>query len=386
MRARTYIIYTAVLALLLVSTPVEAQSRADSVPARAGRVRQRIHARRQHIRETMLRKRERFIEQRDQVRERGQEAKLKVDSVLDQRQAKLTTDTLWVARPQCTWTLQGKATMVGEMLHLHTGPQSGHESNYWLTSHPKTTLGLSANYRGLSLMLSASPTKLLTDFSDLVSSLNYYNNRFGIDATLERIDAFDGKPDDILTTRTERLDHTNLRSLALSAYYVFNGRRFSYPAVFNSTWVQRRSAGSPLVQLSFTTGRLKIGDRLQPADNFDQQLVRIDMNALTLGAGYAYNWVPSPHWLLHLTAMPSCMLWRRYRLHNRLGDGTEQRQAMPSSHVNIHITGRIGAIYSWRRYFVGLTGVVQTLKTGDDNDISLTDTKWKGRTFFGVRL
>ena len=331
-------------------------------------------------------KKEKIVEKKERLIEKGIEARARADSLLDKRNARLTTDTLWVARPQCTWTLRAKTDIIGDVIHLHTGEESGHPSDYYMTARPKTTVGVSANYKGISLSLSLSPTRWLNDISDIISSLNYYSNRFGGDLTMERIDKFDGRAS--LLGESQKLGNTSLKSVTASGYYVFNGRRFSYPAVFNATWEQKRSAGSVIVQANFNWSRLKVGDiaEMEGMSSYNNALKRISMKSVSIGAGYAYNLVLPPHWLIHITAQPSIMLWKSYKLHQEDADGSEYSETLPSDNFNLHLTGRVGATYSWSRYFIGLTGVVHCIKTGDDNDISVTDTKWKGRAFFGVRL
>lgn len=364
-----------VVAIASVSTAdtTAVQRLRDDVRQRAENVMDSVESRAERIEERLAAKGERALE-------KGRKAKRVADWLLDTWRARVTTDTLWVARPQCTWTFKAKTDLLGDIIHLHTGELSKHGvSDYYLTARPKMTLGVSANYKGLSLALSFSPTNMLRDMSDFVSSLNYYSNRYGIDLSLERIDEFKGHSE--LLGERERLDKTTLRSFAASAYYVFNGRRFSYPAVFNSSWEQRRSAGSFIVQANFDWGRLRIGNQQQ----YDV-LHRLDTRSLSLGAGYGYNLVLPPHWLIHLTVLPSIMLWKDYRIYmtDEEGDGLSER--MHSKHLNIHLTARIGATYSWSRFFVGATGIVHSVRTGLDDGISMSDTRWKTRAFFGVRL
>ena len=61
---------------------------------------------------------------------------------------------------------------------------------------------------------------------------------------MERIDL----PEGILQVKT----------LNVNAFYVFNYRRFSYPAAFSQSYIQRRSAGSFLlaIRLYATAGAL----------------------------------------------------------------------------------------------------------------------------------
>lgn len=390
------------LALLLaLSLPATAQSSgavaAQPDTTRAERTRTRWTTKREHLKQQAKEQKERLRvkakEQKEklkvkseQLKVKGMEVKVQADSILDIRNARVTTDTLWVARPQCTWTLRAKTDMIGDIIHLHTGDESGHPSDYYMTARPKMTLGVSANYRGISLALSFSPTKLLSDISDMLSSFNYYSNQFGGDLTMEKIDEFDGRTG--LVGKSRRLSNTNLRSFTASGYYVFNGKRFSYPAVFNSTWEQKRSAGSLIAQANLNWGRLNMGNPEEMnAGAYTDVLHRINMRSFSIGIGYGYNLVMPPHWLIHLTLQPSIMLWKNYTLHltdHNLGNSYTDK--MPSGSINIHLTGRAGATYSWDKYFIGATGVFHTIKTGKQTDISITDTKWKARAFFGIRL
>ena len=320
----------------------------------------------------------------DSLKPKAEEAMIKADSILDVRNAKITTDTFYVARPQETWTFRAKTDVFGDLMHIRAVDAGGNKGNYYLNADPKVTLGIMANYRGISASFSLSPSKILSDISDMMSAINYYSNTFGIDLTFEKVDAFHGRTS--LDAHTHKLANTNMRLFALAGYYVFNGKKFSLPAVFNSTWVQKRSAGSFLVQAGFNTGRIKIGDNLDPDHDFASSLHRIDMNSFSIGAGYGYNLVAGKHWLIHATAQPSLMVWQNYKLHTTDGQGNEEMNKMDSGRLNFFIVGRLGAIYSWDRYFIGLTSVVQHSKSGKDSDFALRDTQWQARAFFGWRV
>ena len=321
----------------------------------------------------------------DSLKPKAEEAMIKADSILDVRNAKITTDTLWVARPQETWTFRAKVDGFGEMMHLRSVDPDGTKGNYYLTADPKITLGIMANYRGISASLSLSPSKILSDISDMMSAINYYSNTFGIDLTFEKVNSFRGRSS-LLSHSHKLSDATNMRQFALTGYYVFNGKKFSLPAVFNSTWVQKRSAGSFLVQAAFNTGRVKIGGDLNTDETVTSIPERIDMNSFAIGAGYGYNLVAGKHWLIHATAQPSIMVWQNYKLHTTDRKGKEEVNKMDTDRINFFLVGRLGAIYSWNRYFIGLTSVIQHSKSGKDSDFALRDTQWQARAFFGWRV
>ena len=319
----------------------------------------------------------------EDLKEKAEDAKVKADSILDERNAKITTDTLWVARPKETWIFRLKTDGVGEQFHIRaTDATNGQKLNYFLANDPKITVGLMANYRGISLALSFSPSKILSDISDMVSAINYYSNTFGIDLTYENIDKFRGRTSMMGSRR--KLNNTDLERFTVGGYYVFNGKKFSLPAVFNSTWEQKRSAGSFLVQATFDTGRLKIGDDIDPDNTYSTELNKVNINSFSIGAGYGYNLVVGKHWLFHLTAQPSIMLWHNYKMRYTEG-GKEETKKMPSG-LNVFAVGRLGAIYSWDKYFIGTTAVVQTSKAGKDSEFSLESTNWQGRVFFGLKF
>lgn len=325
----------------------------------------------------------------DSLKPKAQEAMIKADSLLDVRNAKITTDTFYVARPQETWTFRAKTDVFGDVMHIRAVDMGGNTGNYYLSADPKVTLGIMANYRGISLSLSFSPSKILSDISDMMSAINYYSNTFGFDLTFEKVNAFHGRTS--IDSHSHKLANTNMRLFALTGYYVFNGKKFSLPAVFNSTWVQKRSAGSFLVQVGFNTGRIKIGDNLDPNHEFASSLNRIDMQSFSIGGGYGYNLVAGKHWLIHTTIQPSLMVWQNNKLHTMTTGSDHQPGAtevnkMDNGRLNFFFVGRLGAIYSWDRYFLGLTSVVQHSKSGKDSDFALRDTQWQARAFFGWRI
>ena len=89
----------------------------------------------------------------DSLKPKAQEAMIKADSLLDVRNAKITTDTFYVARPQETWTFRAKTDVFGDVMHIRAVDMGGNTGNYYLSAEPKVTLGIMANYRGISLSL-----------------------------------------------------------------------------------------------------------------------------------------------------------------------------------------------------------------------------------------
>ena len=91
-----------------------------------------------------------------------------------------------------------------------------------------------------------------------------------------------------------------VKTLNLNAFYVFNSHRFSYPAAFSQSYIQRLSAGSFLLAAS--------GMGQHATLDWDQEM-KLKMTNIGLGAGYGYNYVPGQGWLLHISGLPTFIVY-----------------------------------------------------------------------------
>lgn len=301
-----------------------------------------------------------------------------VDRVLDLRDShrRSRADTAYLMRTP--GRLRLKLTFNGYGSDIKTrgsGGGSGFESR--LKAQNKYTTSVSASYRGLSLSVAFNPAKLAGRNKDYELNLNAYGNRLGADVIFQSAKTYEGT----VTAGGQRHDvpvgGVSQDMLTLDAYYVFSGRRFSFPAAFTQSWIQRRSHGSFMLGLSFMGGRISAdyGDVLGSGS------ARLGIACGAVGAGYAYNWVIKGRWLLHLSALPQLVVFNRCRL--TTPDGSER---MPYRFPNVIAVGRLAVVRHFGRYFAGVNSVVNTSHIGDSNELSLGSTKWRARLFVGVKL
>ena len=102
----------------------------------------------------------------------------------------------------------------------------------------------------------------------------------------------------------------------LNLYYIFNHRKFSYPAAYSQSTRQKKSAGSWMVGLGYTQHQLEVDwDKLsaivdeQLNQKTKQQLeAKIDSSLMfskvkysdySATVGYGYNWVFAKNWLFN---------------------------------------------------------------------------------------
>lgn len=307
------------------------------------------------------------------------------DKLIDKYQ-RTKTDTNYVSRPAQPWTLRLRTDNYGNVLNIDGVDETGAPIKTQMDGGLKSTVGATVNYRGLSLSFSFNPKKLFKKTTNTEYNINYYYHKYGADLSYSDINDVNAKVFKGGITRTLHMSDTHFRSLSGNAYYVFNGRRFSYPSAFTHSWIQKRSAGSFLACANFYLGRMT-------SDYNDQTtyLARhktIDIAHINIGGGYAYNYVPNNHWLLHISALPSFIVWKNCKLQIYNDPSTQETITNKLSYHFPELTmlGRLGITYSWSHYFVGVTSVVRTTTVGKHTDFTLTNTLWKARAYLGIRL
>lgn len=307
------------------------------------------------------------------------------DNLLDIFQ-KTKTDTNFVSRPDKPLTVKLKNDVSGNMIRINTVSAEGNKVDYLLSNNLRETVGITANYRGLSATLSINPKKLMGKTSDKEYIINYYNNKYGIDLSYGDIHNFYGGAPHANRNNQVRYDEARLRNLQTNVYYVFNNRKFSYPAVFTNSYIQRKSSGSIIAAASLYSGKLSGMDRISEDMGSTLTLSDITMMHASLGAGYAYNYVPNKRWLFHLSTQISVLLKKRYMLSYTDMDGERHDERMKSKFANIFNVGRVGMTYFKNDLFFSLTSVVQLSNVGDTDQYSITNVKWKARLSAGKRF
>ena len=297
----------------------------------------------------------------------------KVDSVLSARYyRKGTIDTAYVIRPSTKWTVRARLNVSGANLETK-GIDNGSPFRSEMEADKKTTLSVGVTYLGVSLNLALNPAKLMGKYKDYELNLNCYGKRFGFDVAYQEAKNFTGWYEQGSMERITLPDGMlSVKTLNLNAFYVFNSRRFSYPAAFSQSYIQRRSAGSFLLAAS---------GQGQSAKLDGEQAVKLKMTNIGLGAGYGYNFVPGKDWLLHISALPTFIVYSNTSM--TMGD---DRVPLHYHFPEVIITGRGAVVRQWGNKFIGLSSVYHFTNIGDEDDLAVHNTKWRVRAFFGLRL
>ena len=310
---------------------------------------------------------------------RDQQMRAQVDSVLTARYYRTPYDTSYVVRPEGRLTLKVRMNQTGNSFHARGTVNDTYCKADLKTSH-KTTFSVAGIYRGIGIGMAVNPAKWKGIYKDYEFNLNYYSSRISLDFSYQRSTTLAG--DIRRGDNLERLeaDDLTLKVVNLAGYYTFNHRRFSFPAAFTQSYIQRRSAGSWLAGISYQGGSIKTSDDLI-ARNPNAPDVQINIGHVGIGGGYGYNWVLGRKWLLHFSMLPTFVVYNR----NKFTVNGERKEAQ-RMRFNMIFNERAAVVYNFSpRYFTGFT-LVMNSSIFDDDAVVVNQNKWRARAFFGLRL
>lgn len=296
----------------------------------------------------------------------------RADSLLTARYRRGNVDTAYVVRPATNWTLTARLNMYATLLEME-GKQDGTPFTSKMQADYKTTFSVGVNYLGVAVSLSLNPAKLLGKYKDFEVNLSSYGRRWGFDVGYQDARNFTGWYQDEGEPRIELPPEVlTMKALNANAYYVLNHRRFSYPAAFSQSYIQRRSAGS------FLLGVSGLHMQAETSGAFESLL---KMTNIGLGAGYGYNWVPWRNWLFHLSVLPTLTVFSHTSL-----TVSDDRIPLDYHFPEVIVTSRAAIVRQFGNMFAGTRIVYHFTNIGDRDKLSLYHNKWHARLFVGLRL
>lgn len=167
-------------------------------------------------------------------------------------------------------------------------------------------------------------------------------------------------------------DGLTSKIVGANAYYIFNHRRFSYPAAFNQSTVQRHSAGSWLAGVGYTHHSLSVdwqklnslaeaylGRDVSDKFNSDALFKKITYTDLSLSCGYGYNWVFAKNWLF-ASSLSLALAYKRSVGETSRDLFTITLRDFSFQNFNIDGIGRFGIVWNKGRWFAGASVVAHS--------------------------
>lgn len=316
-----------------------------------------------------------IMSRRARMMERHEEVKAKVDSAVTAKYYFINYDTAYIARPKEAWMIRVRGNVSGS--ELNVSRKNGPRAEGHLRSGYKATLSVGASYRGIAAGLAVNPMKFIGKGHHFEMNVNAYANKYGVDVVYLDSKTLSGNTywgaDKIPVGEGDM----TISMLNVNGYYAFNGDRFSFPAAFSQSYIQKRSAGSILAGFSYMGGSVKTTEsRPQPLPD-----LRVYLGYFGIGMGYGYNMVIRRRWLLHASALPTFVVLNRSNIRV---SGT--RSDLSTGLPNVILTERMALIYNVKSdKFFGGTFVVTHSFLGDDHMV-LNYSKWRARIFWGMRF
>ena len=192
--------------------------------------------------------------------------------------------------------------------------------------------------------------------------LSLYSSKLGVDIFYRRtgnnykIHKIRGFYDEIPSDYSEDFSGLKVDIKGLNLYYIFNNRKFSYPAAFSQSTNQRRNAGTFIAGFSISKHNLGFAYQQLPAYiqermNPGMKVNKIKYTNANISFGYAYNWVFARNCLACLSLTPAIA----YKASDV--DAETQEGKAWYSKFNLDFLLRAGVVYNNGKYFVGTSFV-----------------------------
>ena len=179
-----------------------------------------------------------------------------------------------------------------------------------------------------------------------------------------------------------RFDGLSVQQKGVNVYYIFNNKKFSYPAAYSQSTNQRISAGSFILGLtyneqSFHFDHTKFDDKIEERLNQDLKFRDIKYKDFSINFGYSYNWVFAKDFLANISMTPAIGYKNTsLKLHNR-------KEFLSS--LNFDFITRAAIVYNNSRYYAGASLVAHTYSY-NKSTISILNGFGVVNVYFGINF
>lgn len=237
----------------------------------------------------------------------------KVGTFIDSMSVK-GVDRRYIDAPEKPWQLIVKGNVSQTILNMKTqgiAYDEEYQANTQFRTVPSQYVGLWAGYRGYGLGYTVN----VGGDKGSYFTVGATGGAFGINVRIHSFENTHPNIDmdsELLTVedleemkKVELIDPIRVNTVIADGYYMFNGKKFSYAAAYDQSVIQKRSAGSLMAGLMFNYTHIDYssnsnGDLIYLMEGLGQ----VKLWQGSVGAGYAYNWVPVRGLLVNVMAMP----------------------------------------------------------------------------------
>ena len=313
-------------------------------------------------------------------------------------------DTNYITLPEHCWRVAVNGGSVGVNSKLVTTFENFSSITLLTRTTPSAGLGFSVGYRGYgggytwdlmhaygsNLNLSLGSKNIGLEFSRQVST-NITGDIF----------AYHREENSTFHSQFGK-GYIWITNTHLNLWYALNSAHYSHNAAIKQSYIQRRSAGSLLLSLSYRASELSVQDTLTyrgvPIFSImTDGVTRMITHQVSVGLGYGINYTPNKgKVLLHAAAYAQLVCYSIDQISIAVFDsiklpGVPRYDIKPSSPV--HVTGNVRAAVSWEiNKWVHLSACALAyhirFKSHDDeaNALYMGNWNWQAQISIGVRF
>lgn len=349
----------------------------------------------------------------------------KVGTMLDSMAVK-GLDQRYIEAPKKPWQIIARGNVSQTVVSMETHGdiiETGHRysANPYFRTQPSQYVGLWAGYRGYGFGYTFNVG------GDKGSTLTFgaTGGAYGVNIRIHRFE--NSHPnfnlESELITQDDKeewhevqlIDPIRVHTFMADAYYLFNGKKFSYAAAYDQSVIQKHSAGSLMAGLMYNYTNIDYANDVNGDLIYLMQGIgRLRLWQGSVGAGYAYNWVPARGLLVNVMAMPMITFinkMRVYTYHTNVDDLLADPHCWDpnltddewdewfygnleisprggesfNSGISIGFDARVSLTYNFGNFFINAFGQFNNIRFRQaDTHGHLND--WFVNSSFGIRL
>ena len=279
-----------------------------------------------------------------------------------------TIDTAYIEPNHYAWTAMMQNTNSLHFVSFSAIEKDKERQTLTFFPRPSFKIGPFLGWRWLFLGYTIDIGRIQKAGKNTEFSLSLYSNLVGGDFVylknkgdfqLQRTVGFQGVSP--RTFHNKDFDGLQMYLISFNLYCIFNHKKFSYPAAYNQSTVQRKSAGTLLFGFRYDHQKLEFDyTKLPPTLTqqtplFEQlKIANRTYSNYSISTGYAYNWAFARNCLLAGSFTPTIGM--------SLEKGRKVGGAKPDAHaanLSLGFVGRVGLVWNTGRGFVGISYISQ---------------------------
>ena len=333
-------------------------------------------------------------------------------------------DQRYIEAPEKPWRIIARGNVnqsIVSMKTVGTIADMDYSAKPHLKTEPSRYVGLWAGYRGCGLGYTVNVGGDKGSYFTVGANGKVYSANLRIHSFENNSPNFnlnsDLIPEDDKDAwgKVHLISPIKVHTVIADAFYLFNGKRFSYSAAYSQSKIQKRSAGSLMAGAMYYYGSIDYADHSNGDLIYAMQgLGKVKLWQGSVGVGYAYNWVPVRGLLVNATVMPMLTLVNRVKAY---GYATNVEQLMEdptfwdpnssdeewdewfydnvritpmgdktfNSGVTVNFDARLSVTYNFSRYFVSAYGQFNNMRYRHHSSHGYLND-WFVNTSIGIRL